>query len=88
MGAGDWRADGFVLVNNRVRQDWIVWAIEDGPQPVAARVPLRWDADRGRYVGTAPASLTDAERVVVAVSPVAPATMQPGRYRVWATTAE
>lgn len=87
-GAGDWRPNGFVLVNNRVRQDWIVWVIGDGPQPSAARLPLRWDAGQQRYTGSMPAPAPgDGGSVVVAVSPVAPATMQPGRYRVWATAA-
>ena len=83
--AGEWQPDGFVLVNNRVRQDWIVWVMSDGPQPSAARLPLRWDAGQQRYTGSMPAPAPgNGGSVVVAVSPVAPATMQPGRYRVWA----
>ena len=84
--SGEWQADGFVLVNNRVRQDWIVWVIGDGPQPAVSRMSLRWDAGQQRYTGTAPVpAVGDGGRVVVAVAATAPATMQPGRYRVWAT---
>ena len=85
-GAGDWEADGFVRVNNRVRQDWIVRVIRDGPQPAATRLALRWDDEQQRHIGTAAAPPVGKDgRVVVAVSPIAPATMEPGRYRVWAT---
>ncbi len=84
-GAGDWQPDGFVLINNRVQQDWIVWLINDGSQPSAVRMPLTWDAQEQRYAGamTAPATGDDG-RLVVAVTPAAPATMEAGRYRVWA----
>ena len=85
FGAGEWDPDGFVLINNRVWQDWIVWVIADGPEPSAARMTLRWDAEGERYTGSAPVPAMGGDgRVVVAVAPSAPATMQPGRYRVWA----
>ena len=88
-GAGDWQADGFVMVNNRVQQDWIVWLIGDGPHPTATRLPLDWDAGEQRYTGMAPAPATgDDGRVVIAVAPVAPATMEAGRYRIRATDAQ
>ena len=84
-GAGDWQPDGFVLVNNRVRQDWMVWLIGDGPHPTATRLPLDWDAGEQRYTGMAAApAIGDGGRVVIAVAPAAPATMEAGRYRVWA----
>ena len=81
----NWRADGFVLVNNRIRQDWIVWVIRDHVAPVATRMQLDWDADGQRYVGhTVTPPVVDGGRLVVAVAPVAPGTMQPARYQVWA----
>ena len=83
--ADEWQPDGFVLVNNRVRQDWIAWLIIDGAQPAASRLELRWDAEKQRYTGIIPLpAVGDDTRVVVAVAPTAPATMQPGRYQVWA----
>ena len=85
IDADDWRADGFVLINNRVRQDWIVWVIEDGAEPVATRMELEWDADSQRYAGhVVRPPVADGGRLVVSVAPVAPATMERARYRVWA----
>ncbi len=82
---GDWEPDGFVWINNRVRQDWIVWLINDGPEPSAARIPLTWDTREKRHAGTVSGSaIGDGGRLVVAVAPTAPATMEPGQYRVWA----
>lgn len=82
--AGEWVSDGFVMVNNRVRQDWIVWVIRDGGERRAERMVLEWDAAGDRYVGAAPALGSDAGgRLVIAVSPTAPATMEEGEYRVW-----
>ncbi len=87
MDGADWRADGFVLVNNRVQQDWIVWVIEDGAEPAAARMELEWDADSQQYAGhVVHQPVADGGRLVVAVAPVAPATMERARYRVWAIT--
>ena len=82
---GDWQAEGFVLVNNQVRQDWIVWLIIDGEYPTPSRLPLIWDAEEQRYTATVPKRVPSfATRFVIAVSPTAPATLQPARYRVWA----
>ena len=81
---GGWQPDGFVLVNNRVRQEWIVWLITDGPQPTVTRMALHHDASRHAYVGSAQPPVSAEGRTVVAVAPVAPATIEPGRYRVWA----
>ena len=81
---GGWQPDGFVLVNNRVRQEWIVWLITDGPQPTVTRMALHHDASRDAYVGSAQPPVSAEGRTVVAVAPVAPATIEPGRYRVWA----
>ena len=92
---GEWHPDGFVLVNNRVQQNWIVWVIDGldyGERAATAtRMTLRHYEDAGQYMGTVsvPAGATvgdsdDAGRVIVAVSPVAPATTEAGGYRVWA----
>ena len=79
-----WRADGFVPVNNRVRQDWIVWVIEDSAEPSATRMELEWAADIQQYVGhVVHPPVADGGRLVVAVAPAAPATMERARYRVW-----
>ena len=80
---GEWVADGFVPVNNRVRQDWIVWVMVDGPEPSATRMELAWDAELDKRVGAVPIGSLSGGRLVVAVAPTAPATMEPGTYRMW-----
>ena len=83
-----WEPDGFVRINNRVLQEWIVWAISDDSEPAAERMSLRWDPEREKYVGRALMQAADGDgRVVLAISPVAPATMERARYRVWAIEA-
>ena len=83
-----WEPDGFVRINNRVQQEWIVWVIGDDAEPTAVRMPLRWDPGREKYVGGIETPPADGDgRVVLAVSPVAPATMERARYRVWASDA-
>ncbi|MXZ92733.1 MAG: hypothetical protein F4W95_07820 [Chloroflexi bacterium] len=82
----EWQPDGFVLVNNLVRQDWIVWVIIDAPPDAggsATRLELAWDAQCRCYAGSTTAPDTSVGRLVVAVSPTAPATMEPAEYRVW-----
>ena len=81
-----WEPDGFVRINNRVHQEWIVWVISDEAEPTAVRMPLHWDPGREKYVGEAVAPAVDTNgRVVLAISPAAPATMERARYRVWAS---
>ncbi len=81
--ASGWEPDGFVLINNRVRQDWIVWVVADGSNPSAERLSLDWDEREQRWVGSMPAPPVDDGRLVIAVSAVAPATMESGEYRLW-----
>ncbi len=80
---GDWVPDGFVLVNNQVRQDWIVWVIVDGPEQSVHRMQPTWHESRGRLVGSLAVDVGSEGRLIVTVAPTAPATMQPGVYRVW-----
>ncbi len=81
-GSGNWVAEGFVSVNNRVRQDWIVWVIAEGREPSATRLELDWDAELDRFMGSMPVDVAADERLVVVVAPVAPATMEEGDYRL------
>ena len=91
---GEWRPDGFVLVNNRVQQNWVVWVIDGlgyGERAATAtRMTLRHYENGGQYTGmvSVPAGATAGDRggggrVIVAVSPVAPATTEAGSYRLW-----
>ena len=79
----DWESDGFVLVNNRVQQEWIVWVLGDGPEPSATRMTLRRDAERDTYAGSVRVAIAPGQRLVVAVAPTAPATMEEAQYRLW-----
>ncbi len=83
--AGGWYPEGFVLVNNLVRQDWIVWIIADGDAPTATRMTLDYNPQTDTLEGWARVELNDGVSVVVAVAPLAPATTEPGHYRLWAT---
>ena len=78
-----WVADGFVRVNNLVRQDWIVWVLVDGSEPDATGMELTHDHGRDGLIGSLRVSGDSDERLVIAVAPTAPATMQPAAYRVW-----
>ena len=81
-GWENWAADGFVLVNNRVRQDWIVWVIVDGPEPSVTRASLTRDAENDRRVAAVPVNVSPDQRLLVAVAPIAPATMAEAKYRI------
>lgn len=83
-----WTADGFVLVNNRVRQDWIVWVMVDGDEASASRLQIAWDETDDRYTGSIPVAGMSKGRLVVAVAATAPATTHPGSYKVWANTSQ
>ncbi len=87
----EWQPDGFVLVNNRVQQDWVVWVIIDAPPDAggsATRLEPAWDDQCRCHAASAPAPDASAGRLVVAVSPTAPSTMEPAGYRVWTTEEE
>ena len=81
----DWRPDGFVRVNNRVAQDWIVWVISDGTEPTITRMGLKYDPIRDVLAGSVETPASETGKVIVVVAPVAPATAESAIYRVWAT---
>ena len=79
MGA-DWAGDGFVLIGNLVRQEFIVQLIQKGETNRVFKMPLTMDAS-GEWVG----ELTfepyqGLERTMVAITPTAPATRQKVSY--------
>ena len=78
-----WEPEGFVSVNNRVQQDWIVWVLGDGPEPTATRMSLQRDPENDAYAGSIPMAIAPSQRLVVAVAPTAPATMEEAQYRLW-----
>jgi hypothetical protein len=73
---GGWQARGFVLIDNRVRQDYLVQVIEVAETNRVTLMPLD-QANRGELIVPAPQAL---DRLVVAVAALAPNTRQPAPY--------
>lgn len=71
-----WQADGFILVNNRVRQDYIVQVIEFADEPRVTLIPLD-ETNAGEILIAEP---EQPNRLVVAVAALAPKTLQPASY--------
>jgi hypothetical protein len=72
----DWQAGGFILTDNRVKQDYQVKVIQVGVEDQVLAIPL--DANNsGELVIPAPHNLN---RLVVAVAALAPKTLQPAPY--------
>ena len=76
------RQMGFVKVTNQVQQDWIVWVLNDAKEPTATRMELRRDAENDLVVGSVSPVSRSPGRLVVAVAPTAPATMEEAGYRL------
>ena len=77
-GEGDqgWDADGFIRIDNRVPQDFIVQIIEIGDQTRVRQMPFVQD-NRGEMVINRLENLTD---VVLVVAALAPRTLQSAEY--------
>jgi hypothetical protein len=71
-----WQAEGFILIDNRVRQDYIVQVIEMAAEPRVALMSLD-ETNTGELVVSAPEEL---DRLVVAVAALAPKTLQQAPY--------
>lgn len=80
---GDWAADGFVRVNNRVFQEWLVWVIVEGERPALAWMDLQHDLDADVWRGTVEIAAGAGDTVTVAIAPLAPATKEAASYEVW-----
>ena len=73
---GNWQPQGFVRINNRVRQDYIVQVIQIGEENRVSTVPL--DAtNSGELLIPDPQAL---DRLLVVVAALAPRTLQPAPY--------
>ena len=73
---GGWRAEGFIRVDNRVPQDYVVQVIEVGDQTRVREMDLDED-NRGEMVVR---GLEDLDDLVVVVAALAPETLQPANY--------
>ena len=72
----DWQAEGFILIDNRVKQDYQVQVVQVGAESQVQSIPL--DADNsGELVVAQPHNLS---RLVVVVSALAPRTLQSAPY--------
>ncbi len=80
---GGWHANGFYSTDNRVRQDWIVWAFGGGFKPQVRPLQLQWNPERDQYVATLPT--TWSGHTVIAIAPAAPRSTGRVRYSLWAT---
>ena len=72
----DWRAEGFSLINNRVRQDFLVQIIQAGRENRVTALSL--DAHNTGAMVITPSA--DGGRLLVAVAALAPQTLQNAHY--------
>ena len=73
-----WEANGFILINNHVPQDYIVQVVEMARSNQVRVMPLD-AANSGDIVVDAP---QDLDRLIVAVAALAPKTLQPAAYTI------
>jgi hypothetical protein len=78
-GRSAWDAEGFVLTDGFVPQDYIVLLISRGQETTVERLPLAEDRGAEAIV---PLATEDIEEAVLLVSAVAPYTRQPASYRL------
>ena len=79
-----WDAEGFVLINNRVKQDYIVQIIQMAAENQVTVVPLD-EANSGEVVIPVTQNL---DRLVVAVAALAPKTRHPATYTLTVAPAD
>ena len=82
--SGGWQAKGFILIDNRVAQDYIVQVIEMDEQNRVSVMKLDGSND-GEVLINAPQNLN---RLVMAVAALAPKTLQPATYTISAAPSE
>lgn len=81
---GEWAAEGFILIDNRVAQDYIVQVVEMAGENRVSVMKLDGSND-GEVLVDAPQAL---DRLVVAVAALAPKTLQPATYTLIAAPPE
>ena len=79
-----WEANGFILIDNRVEQDYIVQVVEMAEENQVRVMPLN-NSNAGEMVVDAP---QDLDRLVVAVAALAPKTLQQAPYTLSVASAE
>ena len=81
---GGWERNGFILIDNRVAQDYIVQVIEMAEENRVSVMKL----DRSNYGEVLVNAPQDLDRLVVAVAALAPKTLQPAAYTLTVAPAE
>jgi len=79
-----WQSDGFILINNRVRQDYIVQVIQIDQENQVSTMQLDQDNSDEMVID----STQGLDRLVVAISAIAPLTLQPAPYTLTVEQAE
>jgi immune inhibitor A len=82
-----WRPNGFTLINNRVRQDYIVQVIRETEEGRVTTLDLKMN-ESGDWIGELLIDDADeSDSIVVAVAGLAPKTRLPARYTLTITPA-
>ena len=79
-----WQSDGFVLINNRVKQDYILQVIQIDQKNQVSPMQLNHDNSGEMVIDSA----QELDRLVVAISAIAPLTLQPAPYTLTVEQAE
>ena len=79
-GEGQWQTEGFLRINNRLQQRYIVWLAETTPSGInlSPLASARGEAKLDWYVKLQ----ADTSAVALIVSPVAPVTTEPAVYQL------
>ncbi len=81
-GDGGWQANGFLRIDNRVRQGYFVQALQKGQENRVARLPLVMDGNGGLVGETTLEPYPGLEQTIVAVSAFAPAARSLAPYQL------
>lgn len=79
-GDDGWQAAGFIPIDNRVPQQYIVQVLQKGAENRVTRLTLTADGQGGLTGTAAAAPYPGMKRMMVAVTPLAPGTREPAAY--------
>ena len=88
-GAADsWQSDGFIRIDNRVPQQYMVQILQRGTENRVTRLELTADGTGGLTGTAVVAPYPGMKRMMAAITPVAPATRQRAAYTLTVSAAE
>lgn len=76
----DWQAAGFVRTDNRVPQRYIVQMLQKGTENRVTQLTLTADGQGGLTGAAVVTPYPGLKRMMVAITPIAPGTREPGAY--------